>query len=573
MEFLTLGPPSPGLCTEVLTFFRATGLQRASEGGGVDGENIRVHEVPLDGIDDWLEEMARQGALVDPKVYTGLYFDRGLDPFDEGLYAAEACRIIDGGAYGSDFLAPYGPGRYYLIAMLFTLFGSSLKVQAALFLCLRGVVAAALYLAGKRVLPRGWAVFLACAVVVAHGALHKSFFQAVVVVNLLAYYFYRSSPSLKRCLVAGAIIGAGSLFRVDAGVFAALSFGLLLSLELFLDRPKADVPLFFRKLTAFAAGALIAVLPVILGVLLSGSLGDVFAAELQRTVNVSRFAGAVEPPEFLAALDAGRIKDLLFAAMIPSGPFVFLFLCIILLVGAVRGRRNREGTLESLAVAVFGLPVLNQVKITPTFNHFLQAAPLVLMAATMILVYAARWCRQGKGRLPRAAGWFLAAAAAVPALLPVCCTLFLIRSDSVLPGTIRNRCAFQDPMAVDRAGIYWEKEKAADLRLVVREIRKGCGPDEPLFCGPFCPVVYFLADRPPAVPFVEPFYYLVIEALEERKPRFVVLEKGELHGPGVSVGGASLSRDAELVCLYIRAHYERTAGSRLFRRYEIWERK
>jgi len=555
--------------------------QRDDQEGGLCSKDASERSGSVDFRFRRIDVVLALGVGLAALFYTGLYFDRGLDPFDEGLYAAEACRIIDGGAYGSDFLAPYGPGRYYLIAMLFTLFGSSLKVQAALFLCLRGVVAAALYLAGKRVLPRGWAVFLACAVVVAHGALHKSFFQAVVVVNLLAYYFYRSSPSLKRCLVAGAIIGAGSLFRVDAGVFAALSFGLLLSLELFLDRPKADVPLFFRKLTAFAAGALIAVLPVILGVLLSGSLGDVFAAELQRTVNVSRFAGAVEPPEYLAALDAGRIKDLLFAAMIPSGPFVFLFLCIILLVGAVRGRRNREGTLESLAVAVFGLPVLNQVKITPTFNHFLQAAPLVLMAATMILVYAARWCRQGKGRLPRAAGWFLAAAAAVPALLPVCCTLFLIRSDSVLPGTIRNRCAFQDPMAVDRAGIYWEKEKAADLRLVVREIRKGCGPDEPLFCGPFCPVVYFLADRPPAVPFVEPFYYfrnneiqrLVIEALEERKPRFVVLEKGELHGPVVSVGGASLSRDAELVCLYIRAHYERTAGSRLFRRYEIWERK
>ncbi len=76
MEFLTLGPPSPGLCTEVLTFFRATGLQRASEGGGVDGENIRVHEVPLDGIDDWLEEMARQGARGAALFYPGLYFAR-----------------------------------------------------------------------------------------------------------------------------------------------------------------------------------------------------------------------------------------------------------------------------------------------------------------------------------------------------------------------------------------------------------------------------------------------------------------------------------------------------------------
>lgn len=513
-------------------------------------------------------------------LYTALYFDRGLDVFDEGLYAVEACRILDGGAYGTDFLAPYGPGRYYLIAFLFALFGVSLKVQAALFLCLRGGVGAVLYLAGRRVMPRGWAFFLALAVTVAHGSLHKSFFQAVVLSNVLAYFYYRASPSLPRCLAAGAVIGVGSLFRVDAGIFGALSFGLLLSLELILDRPKTDVAVFFRKLAFFTLGAGIVVLPVALTVALSGGLGDVITAEIQRTVNVSRFAGTVGIPGLFSALDAGRIKSFLFAVMIPSGPFVFLLLVLMVLAARFKGRKG-EGTLECLAVAVFGLPVLNQVKITPTFNHFLQAAPLVLMAATMILLRAARYFSGNGGPARRAAGWILTAASAIPALLPVCCTLFLVRSDTVLPGTIRNRGAFTDPIDLDRAGIYWQKEKAADLRLVVRAIQRATKQDDPLFCGPFCPVVYFLADRPPAVPFVEPFYYfrntsfqrLMIEALDEKAPRFVVLAKGELDGPTVSVGGASLNQDASLLCLYIRTCYDRKAESDLFQRYEIWERK
>ena len=43
-------------------------------GGGVDGENITVHEVPESRIADWLAEKTADGIAVDPRIYTGLYF-------------------------------------------------------------------------------------------------------------------------------------------------------------------------------------------------------------------------------------------------------------------------------------------------------------------------------------------------------------------------------------------------------------------------------------------------------------------------------------------------------------------
>lgn len=78
MQFLFAGPSSPGLTSEMLSFFLATGLSRVSQGGGVDGENITVHEVPMDQIDSWLEQKRAHGVLVDPRIYTGLYFLRQL---------------------------------------------------------------------------------------------------------------------------------------------------------------------------------------------------------------------------------------------------------------------------------------------------------------------------------------------------------------------------------------------------------------------------------------------------------------------------------------------------------------
>ena len=59
---------------EYATLFRATGLRRAGQGGGVGREEIEVHEVPLSGVRKWLVAKAESGVLVDPKVYTGLYF-------------------------------------------------------------------------------------------------------------------------------------------------------------------------------------------------------------------------------------------------------------------------------------------------------------------------------------------------------------------------------------------------------------------------------------------------------------------------------------------------------------------
>jgi ADP-ribose pyrophosphatase len=74
LEVLTTGPSSSGLTSERVTLFRATGLTRIGPGGGVAGEDITVHAIPLAGVSAWLAAQAQTGRLIDPKVYAGLYF-------------------------------------------------------------------------------------------------------------------------------------------------------------------------------------------------------------------------------------------------------------------------------------------------------------------------------------------------------------------------------------------------------------------------------------------------------------------------------------------------------------------
>ena len=60
------GPISAGLSTEILTIVKAEKLQKVHEGGGVDGEDIQVHRVPVSEVKQWL---LNTPVMVDPKVF------------------------------------------------------------------------------------------------------------------------------------------------------------------------------------------------------------------------------------------------------------------------------------------------------------------------------------------------------------------------------------------------------------------------------------------------------------------------------------------------------------------------
>lgn len=75
VRHLHRGPTAPGLCAERLDLFEVTGLERVGPGGGADAdEDIAVHIVPLPRAPEWLREAERRGALIDARVYAGLWF-------------------------------------------------------------------------------------------------------------------------------------------------------------------------------------------------------------------------------------------------------------------------------------------------------------------------------------------------------------------------------------------------------------------------------------------------------------------------------------------------------------------
>ena len=59
---------SPGMVSESFTLVRATGLTKVGDGGGTDSEDITVHRVPLDGIEEFIAARRADGMGIDSRI-------------------------------------------------------------------------------------------------------------------------------------------------------------------------------------------------------------------------------------------------------------------------------------------------------------------------------------------------------------------------------------------------------------------------------------------------------------------------------------------------------------------------
>jgi ADP-ribose pyrophosphatase len=73
IEPLMVSPTSAGLTSEMIHLFLAKDLIREHDGGGVAGEDITVHHIPLARLRDWLREQETVGKVIDFKIHAALW--------------------------------------------------------------------------------------------------------------------------------------------------------------------------------------------------------------------------------------------------------------------------------------------------------------------------------------------------------------------------------------------------------------------------------------------------------------------------------------------------------------------
>ncbi|HWL09879.1 MAG TPA: NUDIX hydrolase [Planctomicrobium sp.] len=69
LKFIIDGPASSGMATEVIHFYLAKNVRKVAAGGGIDGENILVHVIPLNKVISWFKRQQKLGKLIDVKAF------------------------------------------------------------------------------------------------------------------------------------------------------------------------------------------------------------------------------------------------------------------------------------------------------------------------------------------------------------------------------------------------------------------------------------------------------------------------------------------------------------------------
>jgi tetratricopeptide (TPR) repeat protein len=193
---------------------------------------------------------------------------------DEGHLVNGALRVLDGQLPLKDFYQAYTPGRYWLLAFLFRIFGPSLSLERLLWVIVHAVANVLMYLAAKRSMPPRFAAIPLLTMMIIPGIWHKTLCNFLLLANVLVIYRYVERfdrRSLAMCAVAA---GFTVWFRQDIGGYAALTIVacLLLRSVLCLSSGEGDltarvrgvVPRAIEDLLVFSAALALTFVPLAL---------------------------------------------------------------------------------------------------------------------------------------------------------------------------------------------------------------------------------------------------------------------------------------------------------------------
>lgn len=429
---------------------------------------------------------------------------------DEGYLLEGVMRVLDGQVIYRDFHHTYAPGRFYLFAGLFKLFGEDLLVVRATWVVIRATIVVLAWAVARRLIagPLAWVPPLA--LLALPGPWHKSFFHLFLIATLGAGIDLFGRGGRRRSFVAGLVLSLAVLFRQDVGIGACVAFAAFAGLDAVLGRRWGHAAASI-SIPHIAMGLGIVAVPTLLYFISQGALSPMldkvlFAGMRDNRTNELPFPTLFpilppDAPSLHAAITLLFVKALYYLPLA-----TFPVYGAILLVRAVR-RRTLPLPGEFL-LALLGGFALNQVAARSDVPHLLQAIGLVYFVWAIAL---AAVCARAPAGLRRAASVVLACA--VPLVLTTGCAFlesarsrldsrrYLERARVSTPygNSMGARLGHEDTdlrlLDLPRARVLVPSGEAAFLLEVQRFLDEHTRPGDYVLTIPGFQVLYFLFDR------------------------------------------------------------------------------
>jgi hypothetical protein len=507
----------------------------------------------------------RTGALLHTALFVLAFLfiftsmNRSASIYDEGLILTGAMRVEHGEIPHRDFYANYGPAQFYVVALLFKLFGPSVMAERFWDFAVKAAIATLGFAAvrARCRLATAFLAYLVCVVwLAAFGSPGFPLFPATLF-SLAAALLVASAKEQGRAgrgvAAAGACIGLTALFRYDVGGLAGIALMAVLIVagiargERFWRIPSSPPWL-------FAAGAAAVFGPVALAYLVAGgSIGAFVQDVFSSSVYYTRMRSLPFPS--LTALSSAPAE-----AMVYFPPAAVA----LAVAAALRGGSARAAGWFVPAFAAVCVALYLKGWVRMSGIHVSGA----IIAGSILLPMI--WKSTERAPLRTALVVICAALAAVPTFFALMATLRIAAANLPFVAAFLARGTASCASPVDLqpvACIAVDEPRAAVIRFIVRHLPgdqrllAGTARHDKIYINDN--LIYFATQRLPATHWhhYDPglqtradIQNAMVDELERQAIRYVVLtpEWDNVMEPNAS----ALSSGVTILDDYLRRHYE-----------------
>jgi hypothetical protein len=438
-------------------------------------------------------------------VYFYSYAEYGL-AYDEGYLLDGVEKVMDGQLIYRDFHHTYAPGRFYLVAAAFKVFGKNLLVERYVFAFLQALKCMFAFLIVWEVTRSRLAFLAPLLVLIAPGPWHKVFFSSL---GFLATYIvivsYRRRPRI--LFTTGAVLALCAVFRQDVAGFAVV--GGLAAIVIQGLTESRDATGSLRKVLFLACGIAAITLPFLLYFHMQGALKPMIH---KITVDGMRdnLTNRIPYPGLGAETSIGSsyLAYVLPVRLLFYLPFVAYVLAGAAIVLRVWRRRRGHRTTSLVVLVVVSVLAFNQSMWRSDIGHLLQSMQYVYLLIPVIL--AGAFSRLGSGSrgsmlkamlvlLPPAfliwASVGIVAGSNNFSVMPVFAQERLSVGDVEYLGSIAVRVGNTTKLEVERAPVYVRPVEAAFFGALARFLDMNTMPGDYVLAVPQLQMLYFFYDR------------------------------------------------------------------------------
>jgi len=316
------------------------------------------------------------------------YFNYGISLSDEGFFVYGAERVLQGQLPMSDFIS-YPPGSYFLLALLFKVFGVNLLVSRLMemaFLLFNGVM---MFFIGKRLMPRPMALIPAFLLIGFPGPWYKVFFTFGLLLPLVSLYRFLEKRSTLRIVTVGWCLGISLVFKFESFLCSFVTSLFVLFVAQAWEKEKVFID--GRRVKAFLKdvlfswfGLLCVLLPFMVYYQWNSDLSALFLSfkESYAPSNIETTGGFFDKPSIVGAITKfhiGSLQHQLFFLIV----LLYLYVVCKLIVDFFKEKREEFPVL--LPVLIMGVLSLSYAYVNFDKSHLLQSAAMAYLLFGFVL--------------------------------------------------------------------------------------------------------------------------------------------------------------------------------------------